>query len=100
MLNDLKELCLEVQGHPVNIENLKSIRKSNLKIMVNMAIKEKSFKDLEKQKENHSKVMEIKYERLEMQKYLKSNEIRIKVEEAQEIFKMRSRVSDVKYENL
>ena len=106
VINDLKELCLEVQGHPVNIENLKSIRKSNLKIMVNMAIKEKSFKDLEKQKENHSKVMEIKYERLEMQKYLKSNEIRIKVEEAQEIFKMRCRVSDVKinfrgkYENL
>ena len=50
--------------------------------------------------------MEIKYERLEMQKYLKSNEIKIKLEEAQEIFKMRCKVSDVKinfrgkYENL
>ena len=40
--------------------------------------------------------MNIKHERLEMQNYLKSNEIRIKLEEAQEIFKMRSRMSDVK----
>ena len=40
--------------------------------------------------------MNIKHERLEMQNYLKSNEIRIKIEEAQEIFKMRSRMSEVK----
>ena len=40
--------------------------------------------------------MNIKNERLEMQNYLKSNEKRIKLEEAQEIFKMRSRMSAVK----
>ena len=47
-------------------------------------------------KESHSKVRFIKHERLEMQNYLKPNELKIKLEEAQEIFKMRSRVSDVK----
>ena len=61
-----------------------------------MAVKEKCFEDLEKKKKSHSKVMNIKHERLEMQNYLKSNEIRIKLEEAQEIFKMRSRMSEVK----
>ena len=40
--------------------------------------------------------MRIKYERLEMQKYLKPNKIKINLEEAQEIFKLRSRVSEVK----
>ena len=38
----------------------------------------------------------MKHERLEMQNFLKPNELKIKLEEAQEIFKMRSRVSDVK----
>ena len=36
------------------------------------------------------------HKRLEMQNYLKPNRSKIKIEEAQEIFKMRSRVSDVK----
>ena len=40
--------------------------------------------------------MNTKLEWLEMQNYSKSNEIRIELEEAQEIFKMRSRMSDVK----
>ena len=51
---------------------------------------------MEKRKESHSKVRNIKHVRLEMQKYLKPNESKIKLEEAQEIFKMRSRVSNVK----
>ena len=63
---------------------------------LNVAVKEKSFEDLVKMKKSHSKVMKIKHERLEMQNYLKSNDIRIKLEEAQEIFKMRSRMSEVK----
>ena len=65
-------------------------------MIVNEAIQQKTFRDLEKKKESHSKVKNIKYSRLEMQKYLKPNESKIKIEEAQEIFKMRSRVSNVK----
>ena len=57
---------------------------------------EKAFKDLNKQKENLTKVMNIKHKKLEIQKYLKACNIKITQEEAQEIFKLRSRVSDVK----
>ena len=101
VLSDIKELNLEV-----DFEDIRKMQKSRLKIMLNEAIKMKAFVDLAQKKEMHSKVMEIKHERLEMQKYLKSTNFKIKIEEKQEIFKMRSRVSDVKmnfkgrYENL
>ena len=36
------------------------------------------------------------HERLKMQGYLKPNKIKMKIEEAQEIFRMRSRVTDLK----
>ena len=48
-----------------------------------------------KKKENHSKVMNLKHKTLQMQKYLKPNKIAT-LEESQEIFKMRSKVTDVK----
>ena len=89
VMSDIKELRLEV-----DIESIKNIKKSNLKMMVTTAIREKSFQDLEKKKKNHSKVMKVKHERLEMQNYLKPNETNIKLEEAQEIFKMRSKMSE------
>ena len=91
VMTDIKELRLEV-----DIESIKNIKKSNLKMMVTTAIREKSFQDLEKKKKNHSKVMKVKHERLEMQNYLKPNDTNIRLEEAQEIFKMRSRMSEVK----
>ena len=83
---DLKELNLDI-----TIESISKIPKSKLKIIVNEAIEQKTFRDLEKRK-----VRTIKHVRLEMQKYLKPNESKIKLEEAQEIFKMRSRVSNAK----
>ena len=101
VLSDFKELDLVV-----GFEDIKMMKKSGLKIMLNEAIKKKAFVDLVQKKENHSKVMKVKHERLEMQKYLKASNFKIKIEEKQEIFKMRSRVSDVKmnfkgkYENL
>ena len=57
-------------------------------------------------KENHSKVRSIKPRNLEMQNYLKCTEIKIMQDEAQEIFKIRCRVTEVKnnfkgrYENV
>ena len=101
VLSDLKELEIEE-----SFETIKSIRKSTLKIMLNDAIKKRAFQDLVIKKESHSKVSKIKHERLEMQQYLKPINIKISIEEAQEIFKMRCRVADVKmnfkgkYENL
>ena len=41
-------------------------------------------------------MMNIRHERLEMQEYLKPNKLKMKIEEAQEIFKMRCRITDVK----
>ena len=64
------------------------------------------FEDLNNQKENHSKVCNIKHNSFEMQKYLKPGTMKITKEEAQEIFRLRTRTSDVKanfkgkYENL
>ena len=55
-----------------------------------------NFQDFNYQKENHSKVCHIKYTSFEMQKYLKPGNMKITKEKAQEIFKLRSRMSDVK----
>ena len=83
-------------GLDFTLESIKNMKKTRLKIIVNQAIKEKTFSDLVKKKESHSKVMNIRHERLEMQEYLKPNKLKMKIEEAQEIFKMRCRITDVK----
>ena len=101
MFSNLKEL--EFQE---DLENIRKIKKLKLKGILNIKIKERAFKDLKIQKEKHSKVKDIEYNTFDMQKYLKSCEIKITKEEAQEIFKLRTRTSDVKanykgkYENL
>ena len=57
-------------------------------------------------KANHSKVKDVPHTKYEMQNYLKANKLKITQEEAQEIFKLRCRVTDVKsnfkskYENI
>ena len=48
------------------------------------------------QKQSYSKVMDVKHENLKMQNYLKSNKFTISQNEAEEIFKLRSRMMDVK----
>ena len=91
VFQDLKELNL---GE--DLDNIKNEKKSRLKDILEKKITEKALEDLNKQKENHTKVMHIEHKNLEIQKYLKSCNIKITPEEAQEIFKLRSRVSDVK----
>ena len=78
-----------------DLESLKQWKRGKLKSLLDKAIKEYTFKELTKKKENHSKVMSLKHKNLEMQKYLKPNKIAT-IEESQEIFKMRSKVTDVK----
>ena len=53
----------------------------------------KTLKDLEKIKANHSKVRKIKHTFLKLQKYLMPNEVKMKKEECQLIFKLRSKVT-------
>ena len=91
VFTDLKELNLNI-----NVGSISKIQKTKLKIILNEAIEQKTFCDLEEKKENHLKVRNIKYLRLKVQKYLKPNDLKIKLEEAHEIIKRRSRVSNVK----
>ena len=91
VLKDLSDLNMDV-----SLENLKIKKKSFLKKLLSKLMKEKAFEELERKKESHSKVMFVKHRKLEMQKYLRPTENKIMQEEAQEIFKLRSRVSDVK----
>ena len=98
---DLKHLKLKE-----DLEIIRKTKKLKLKDILNRKIKENAFEELIIQKENHSKVKQIEYDNFEMQKYLKPCEINITKEEAQEIFRLRTRTSDVKanfkgkYENL
>ena len=79
----------------MNLEELKTIKKSKLKSILKKAVEEKTIEDLQKIKETHTKVNKIQHNNLEMQRYLKPNNLKIKKEEAQTIFKMRSRVTEV-----
>ena len=91
VMSDLKKLDLNE-----NIELLKLMRKSQLKMKLDKMIKENAFKELSMKKESHSKVRNVKHEKIEMQAYLKANESKITQLEAREIFKLRCRVTDVK----
>ena len=90
----------------LTLEQLKEIKKSKLKSILNKAIPEKALERLNEIKKKHSKVMDLEHKELKMQNYLKGNKSKITVELAQTIFKMRSRVTEVKlnyrgkYENL
>ena len=67
-----------------------------LRNVLDKKIKDNVFKERIKQKANHSKVRKVQYNQFEMQKYLRQCKIQIRKEEAQEIFELRSRESDVK----
>ena len=56
----------------------------------------KSFERLQKIKETHSKVNKVKHDRISMQKYLKASNVVISKDIAQQIFKIRCRIKDVK----
>ena len=72
------------------------MKKSKLKKLLDKAVEDKAFEELQLQKGKHSKVMKLSYSKLKMQKYLKGNKNNSTVEEAQMIFKLRSRMADVK----
>ena len=76
VLKDITELKLNL-----SIEDIKEMKKSKLKVILNKSINEKAFEDLVKKRENHSKVINMKHKKLEMQRYLKSNGLKIKQEE-------------------
>ena len=80
----------------VDIEEIKLMKKSKLKQMLKISTEDKALEELEKKKAKHSKVMNIQHKQLKMQKYLKSNGLKMNQEEVKTMFKMRSRMTSVK----
>ena len=89
--NDLKELKIDLK-----FKDLKGMKKNEFRTMVKTKIENKAIEKLEQRKKSHSKVSHITHGFLTMQTYLKPNRIQVSKEERQLIFKLRSRVTEVK----
>ena len=92
VLEDLKYLELSHLG----LEGIKVMKKQNFRMLINQKVEETTFRKLEAIKRSHSKVDKIEHNSLIMQKYLQPNTTNIKKEEAQLIFMLRCRMTNVK----
>ena len=91
VLKDIEELNLNV-----TLADIQAMNKTSFKSMLKRSVNHKALKDLENRKLKHSKVNHIKHTSLKMQKYLLPNELKIRNEESQLIFKLRCRVTETK----
>ena len=91
VITDLEEIGLHV-----NFEDIQKMKNERWKSTVKQYIKEKTFSKLKQIKETHSKVKDIKYSKFEMQDYLLPNDQKMTKEEAQNILKMRSKMTNLK----
>ena len=91
IISDLKQLNLNIQ-----FEDIKQMKKFDFMNTVKRKIRYKTLKDLEKCKEKHTKVNHLNYFVLKMQNYLTANACKMKQEDSQLIFKLRSRMTEVK----
>ena len=80
----------------VSFEEIGSMKKSMFLNIIKRKTEHEALKYLEKLKEKHSKVKLLKHPVLKMQKYLMPNDIKMKIEDCQGIFKLRSRVTAAK----
>ena len=80
----------------MNIEEIKNMKQTSFEGMVKENIRINAFERLEKIKNSHSKVKEIEYKVLKIQKYLQPNKVKITKDECKLIFKLRCKVMDVK----
>ena len=64
--------------------------------IVKTSIEKKALMELQQLKSNHLKVSHLKKMSIQMQKYLLPNDLKMKQEESQLIFKLRCRVTDGK----
>ena len=72
------------------------MKKSKFETLIKNRIEEKTLNKLNTEKTKHSKVKNLEYNNLSLQKYLKPNSVRIKPEEGKKIFELRSRMTRVK----
>jgi hypothetical protein len=92
VLNDLKTLDME----DISMEAIQNMKKVSFMNMIKQRINSKTFENLQKQKMSHSKVKYVEHSCIKIQKYLQPNRTKITLEEAQLIFKLRCRVTEVK----
>ena len=85
IVSDLKQLNLNIQ-----FEDIKQMKKFDFMNTVKRKIRYKTLKDLEKWKEKHTKVKHLNHSVLKMQNYLTANACKMKQEDSQLIFKLRS----------
>ena len=91
VLSDLKELSLNL-----TFEDIKQMKKSLYMNMIKRKVDHKALNELDRKKQSHTKVKDLKHPVLKMQKYLAPNGNNIKQDDCQLIFKLRCRVTDTK----
>ena len=91
ILRDLEELKLNL-----NFDEIKAMKKSSFVNLLKQSIVKKSLEELNKKKESHSKVMGLEHKFLKMKRYFLSSNVKASKEEIQMVFKLRSRVTDLK----
>ena len=79
-----------------SFEEIGSMKKSMFLNIIKRKTEHEAMKYLEKLKEKHSKVKLLKHPVLKMQKYLMPNDINMKNEDGQNIFRLRSKMTAVK----
>ena len=83
---------LEEIGLSVTFEEIQKMSRRKWKSMVKVVTENKALINLNETKNGHSKVKQIKHEKLEMQAYLLPNRLKVSKEEIIYIFKMRCKV--------
>ena len=102
IFDDLEKLNMK----ETSLETIRTMKKASFMNIVKQKIIERSFENLIKVKNTHSKVKNLEYNLLKIQKYLQPNSTEIKREEAQLIFRLRCRMTEAKvnlkgkYDNL
>ena len=80
----------------LKFEGIRNMKKSQFRNLVKEKLEQKTFMKMENLKMNHSKVKNIEHNSLVIQKYLQPNSMKMSKEEAQLIFKMRCKMTNVK----
>ena len=91
VLKDLEMLDINLE-----MEQIRMMEKSSFMRVIKEKIRRKTFENMEKIKNSHTKVKNIEHQGMKIQKYLQPNSCKIRKEEAQLIFKLRCRTVRVK----
>ena len=91
VLKDMEQL-----GVNASFADIQQMSKGEWKTTIKRSIEKKAFQNLMAIKQTHSKVEKLVYEKIEMQSYFLPNKIDCSKEDIQLIFKIRSKMTNVK----